>query len=33
MKDEPLVKLETDKKLLPKEGTPVKLIIEAPAPK
>jgi hypothetical protein len=33
MKDEPLVKLETDKKLLPKEGTPVKLIIEALAPK
>ena len=29
MKDEPLLKLETDKKLLPPEGTPVKLIIEA----
>lgn len=33
MKDEPIVKLETDKKLLPKEGTPVKLIIEVQAPK
>ena len=30
MKDEPLLKLATDKKLLPAEGTPVKLIIEAP---
>jgi len=29
MKDEPLLKLETDKKLLPPEGTPVKLIIKA----
>jgi len=29
MKDEPLLKLETDKKLLPPEGTPVKLIIHA----
>ncbi|HEV8290757.1 MAG TPA: YdjY domain-containing protein [Tepidisphaeraceae bacterium] len=29
MKDEPLLKLETDKKLLPPEGTAVKLIIEA----
>ncbi len=29
MKDEKYVKLETDKKLLPKEGTPVKLILEA----
>ena len=29
MKDEPLLKLETDKKLLPPEGTSVKLIIEA----
>lgn len=29
MKDEPLLKLETDKKLLPAEGTPVKLIIVA----
>ena len=28
MKDEKFVKLETDKKILPKEGTPVKLIIE-----
>jgi len=28
MKDEPLLKMETDKKLLPAEGTPVKLIIE-----
>jgi hypothetical protein len=27
------VDLETDKKLLPKEGTPVKLIIEVPPPK
>ena len=30
MKDEKFVKLETDKKILPKEGTPVKLIIEVP---
>lgn len=30
MKEEKYVKLETDKKLLPKEGTPVKLIIELP---
>ena len=29
IKDEPLLTLETDKKLLPPEGTPVKLIIEA----
>jgi hypothetical protein len=29
--DEPYVKLETDKKLLPKEGTPVKLVIEVAA--
>jgi hypothetical protein len=29
MKDEPLLKMETDKKLLPAEGTPVKLIIQA----
>ena len=29
MKDEPLLKLETNKKLLPPEGTPAKLIIEA----
>lgn len=28
MKDEPLLKMETDKKLLPKEGTAAKLIIE-----
>lgn len=28
MKDEKYVKLETDKKMLPKEGTPVKLILE-----
>jgi hypothetical protein len=28
MKDEKYVKLETDKKLLPKEGMPVKLVIE-----
>jgi hypothetical protein len=28
MKEEKYVKLETDKKLLPKEGTPVKLILE-----
>jgi hypothetical protein len=33
MKEEPLVKLETDKKLLPKEGTPVKLILEVPEAK
>ena len=31
MKEEKYVKLETDKKLLPKEGTPVKLLIEVPA--
>jgi hypothetical protein len=30
MKEEKYVKLETDKKLLPKEGTPVKLVIEVP---
>jgi len=30
MKEEKFVKLETDKKVLPKEGTPVKLIIEVP---
>jgi hypothetical protein len=29
-KDEKLLKLETDKNLLPKEGTPVKLVIEVP---
>lgn len=29
MKDEPLLKMETNKKLLPAEGTPVKLIIQA----
>ena len=29
MKDEPLLKMETDKKLLGPEGTPVKIIIEA----
>jgi hypothetical protein len=29
MKDEPLLKMETDKKILPPEGTPLKLIIEA----
>jgi len=28
MKEEKLVKLDTDKKVLPKEGTPVKLILE-----
>jgi hypothetical protein len=33
MKEEKYVKLETDKKLLPKEGTPVKLIIEVPPAK
>jgi hypothetical protein len=31
MKEEKYLKLETDKKLLPKEGTPVKLVIEVPA--
>ena len=31
--DQNFLKLETDKKLLPKEGTPVKLIIEVPAAK
>ena len=30
MKEEKFVKLETDKKVLPREGTPVKLVIEAP---
>jgi hypothetical protein len=30
MKEEKFVKLETDKKLLPKEGTAVKLILEVP---
>jgi hypothetical protein len=30
-KDEPFLKVDTDKKLLPKEGTAVKLIIEVPA--
>ena len=29
-KDEPFLKVDTDKKLLPKEGTAVKLIIEVP---
>jgi hypothetical protein len=33
MKEEKYVKLETDKKLLPKEGTPVKLVIEVPPAK
>lgn len=31
MKDEKYVKLETNKKLLPKEGTPVKLVVEVAA--
>lgn len=31
MKEEKYVKLETNKKLLPKEGTPVKLILTVPA--
>ena len=31
MKDETFLKVDTDKKLLPKEGTAVKLIIEVPA--
>lgn len=31
MKEEKYVKLETDKRLLPKEGTAVKLILEVPA--
>jgi hypothetical protein len=30
MKDEPVIKLETNTKLLPKEGTEVKLIIQVP---
>ena len=30
LKEEKFVKLETDKRLLPKEGTPVKLILEVP---
>jgi hypothetical protein len=30
MKDEPLLKLDTNTSVLPKEGTPVKLIIQAP---
>lgn len=29
LKDEPLIKLDTNTKVLPKEGTPVKLIIQA----
>jgi len=29
MKDEPLLKMETDKKLLPEEGKAVKLVLEA----
>jgi len=29
MKDEPIIKMESNKKLLPPEGTPVKLIIQA----
>src|SRR5262249_36068624 len=33
MEEEKFLKLETDKNLLPKEGTPVKLIIQAPPPK
>jgi hypothetical protein len=33
MKEEKYVKLETDKKLLPKEGTAVKLILEVPGGK
>ena len=33
MKEEKYVKLETDKKLLPKEGTDVKLILEVPEKK
>ena len=33
MKEEKFVKLETDKKLLPKEGTAVKLILEVPEAK
>ncbi|MFL5240656.1 MAG: YdjY domain-containing protein [Gemmataceae bacterium] len=33
MKEEKFLKLETDKKLLPKEGTPVKLVIEVPVGK
>ena len=31
--DQRYVELETDKKLLPKEGSPVKLVIEVPEPK
>lgn len=33
MKEEKYLKLETNKELLPKEGTPVKLVIEIPMPK
>ncbi len=33
MKEEKYLKLETNKKVLPKEGTPVKLVIEVPAVK
>jgi hypothetical protein len=33
MNEEKYLKLETDKKLLPREGTPVKLVIEVPAGK
>jgi hypothetical protein len=32
-KDQSYLRLDTNKKLLPKEGTPVKLVIEAPPPK
>jgi hypothetical protein len=32
MKEEKYLKLETNKEVLPKEGTPVKLVIEVPAP-
>jgi hypothetical protein len=31
MKEEPLLKMETNKKVLPEEGKPVKIVIEVPA--
>ncbi len=33
MKEEKYLKLETNPQVLPKEGTPVKLVIEVPLPK
>ena len=33
MKEEPLLDMEVNKKVVPAEGTPVQLVIEIPAPK